>query len=133
MRSPLTRTAFVLSFCCNDSAPDCNLPTEEVSQSNYSGDLCLLFSDYSPKLEDTYYSQIIPGIICQSLFLSNSITISKRHSVATNVHIYADALIYIAKRLVVVVVGSVQVVKPHSRFSRFALLYAVLKLCARLN
>lgn len=22
---------------------------------------------YSPKLEDTYYSQIIPGIICQSL------------------------------------------------------------------
>ena len=35
--------------------------------------------------------------------------------------IYADALIYIAERLVVVVVSSVQVVKPHSRLSRFAL------------
>ena len=34
------------------------------------------------------------------IFLSNSITISKRHSITTNVHIYADALIYIAKRLV---------------------------------
>ena len=51
-------------------------------------------------------------------------------------HIYTDALIYIAKRLVVVVVSSVEVVKPHSRLSRFALvggLYAVLKLCARLD
>ena len=51
-------------------------------------------------------------------------------------HIYADALIYIAKRLVVVVVNSVQVVKPYSRLSRFALvagLYAVLKLCTRLK
>ena len=50
--------------------------------------------------------------------------------------IYADALIYRAKRLVVVVVSSVQVVKPHSRLSRFVLvagLDAVLKLCARLK
>ena len=72
MRSPLTRTAllaFVLPFCCNDTTPDCNLPTKEVSQYNYSWELCLLFSDYSPKLEDTYYSQIIPRIICQSLLM----------------------------------------------------------------
>ena len=41
-----------------------------MSQCNYSWELCLLFSDYSPKLEDTYYSQIIPGIICQSLIPS---------------------------------------------------------------
>ena len=34
---------------------------------DYSWELCLLFSDYSPKLKDTYYSQIIPGIFCQSL------------------------------------------------------------------
>ena len=27
----------------------------------------ILFSNYSPKLEDTYYSQIIPGIISQNL------------------------------------------------------------------
>ena len=52
-----------------DTTPDCNLPIKEVSQCNYSWELCLLFSDYSPKLEDTYYSQIISGIICQSLVL----------------------------------------------------------------
>ena len=74
MRSPLTRTVliFVFPFCCNDTMPDCNLPTKEVSQCNYSWELCLLFSDYSPKLEDTYFSQIIPGIICQSLLSASS-------------------------------------------------------------
>ena len=64
MRSLLTRTvllAFVSPFCCNDTTPDCNLPTKEVLQCNYSWELCLFFSDYSWKLEDTYYSQIIPG------------------------------------------------------------------------
>ena len=72
MRSSFTRTvllAFVLPFCCN-TTPDCNLPAKEVSQRNYFCDLCLLFSDYSPKLEATYYSQITPGIICQSLDLT---------------------------------------------------------------
>ena len=52
MRSPLTRTALsvlVLPFCYNDTTPDCNLPTKEVSQCTYSWELCL-FSDYSPKL-----------------------------------------------------------------------------------
>ena len=52
------------------TAPSCSLPTKEVSQCNYSWKLCPLFSNYSPELEDTYYSQIIPGIICQSLPLS---------------------------------------------------------------
>ena len=33
----------------------------------FLGAVPILFSDYSPKLEDTYYSQIIPGIICRSL------------------------------------------------------------------
>ena len=32
----------------------CPLPTMEVSQCNYSWELCLLFSNYSPKLNDTY-------------------------------------------------------------------------------
>ena len=66
VKLPLTRTvllAFVLPFCYNDTTPDCNLQTKEVSQCNYSWELCLLFSGYSPELEDTYYSQIIPGII----------------------------------------------------------------------
>ena len=35
MYSLLTRTvvlAFVFPFCCNDTTPDCNFPTKEVSQ-----------------------------------------------------------------------------------------------------
>ena len=65
-RSPLTRTillAFVMPFCCSNTTPNCNLPTKEVSQCNYSWELCLLFSDYSPILEDTYCSPIIPRLI----------------------------------------------------------------------
>ena len=38
-----------------------------MSQCIYSWELSLLFSDYSPKLEDTHYSKIIPGIVCRSL------------------------------------------------------------------
>ena len=61
------RETIILQVMALYTTPDCNLPTKEVSQCNYSWELCLLFSDYSPKLEDTYYSQIIPGINCQSL------------------------------------------------------------------
>ena len=72
MRSPLTRTACPLSIAsCNDTTPDCNLPLKEVQK---SWELWLLhvivFSDYSPKPKGTYYSQIIPEIICQSLTAS---------------------------------------------------------------
>ena len=66
LRSPLTRTillAFVMPLCWRDTTPNCNLPTKEVSQCNYSWELCLLFSDYSPKLEDIYCSLIIPRLI----------------------------------------------------------------------
>ena len=33
----------------------------------FLGAVPIILRLYSPKLEDTYYSQIIPGIICQSL------------------------------------------------------------------
>ena len=72
MRSPLTETTYPLSISialgCNDTMHSrMQFVTKRgVTMQLFLG-VCLLFSDYSPKPEGTYYSQIIPGIICQSL------------------------------------------------------------------